>query len=197
MRLEENISAKRRERKMSQDYVAEQLGVSRQAVSKWETGKSVPNMSNLTQLAALFEISLSELAEPQECMGEQDKRDKGKEEKRKNAKMLVLRWMAYILITLGYSGYCGFYSGALNYYWLAIIGAGLVLLFITSRDYFRKAKLCTLQCALGAVLLFSIFVLPHLIPLGLGLNVLISHAAAFSMVAVLNLRYWRLVWKCK
>ena len=50
--------------KLSQEYVAEQLGVSRQAVSKWETGQSEPTASNLIQLAAVFEMNLSELVAP-------------------------------------------------------------------------------------------------------------------------------------
>lgn len=40
MTLGENIKKRREELKLSQEYVAEQLGVSRQAVSKWETGVS-------------------------------------------------------------------------------------------------------------------------------------------------------------
>ena len=61
MSLNENIKKRREELKLSQEYVAEQLGVSRQAVSKWETGASEPNASNLAELAALLEINLSEL----------------------------------------------------------------------------------------------------------------------------------------
>lgn len=61
MNLGENIKARRQELKLSQEYVAEQLGVSRQAVSKWETGQSEPTASNLIRLAEVFEISLSEL----------------------------------------------------------------------------------------------------------------------------------------
>lgn len=38
--ISQNIKQKRTERKLSQEYIAEQLGVSRQAVSKWETGVS-------------------------------------------------------------------------------------------------------------------------------------------------------------
>lgn len=64
MSLGENIKNKRNELKLSQEYIAEQLGVSRQAVSKWETGQSEPTASNLIQLAALFEISISELVDP-------------------------------------------------------------------------------------------------------------------------------------
>ena len=53
MSLGENIKAKRNELKLSQEYVAEQLGVSRQAVSKWETDQSEPTAKNLTELAGL------------------------------------------------------------------------------------------------------------------------------------------------
>lgn len=67
MTLGENISTKRKELKLSQEYVADQLGVSRQAVSKWETGQSDPTAKNLTELAALFGISLSELVEPKKA----------------------------------------------------------------------------------------------------------------------------------
>ena len=47
--------------KMTQEFVAESLGVSRQAVSKWENGTSDPSTSNLFALAKLFGISVEEL----------------------------------------------------------------------------------------------------------------------------------------
>ena len=47
--------------KMTQEFVAESLGVSRQAVSKWETGAADPSTSNLLALAKLFGVSAEEL----------------------------------------------------------------------------------------------------------------------------------------
>ena len=47
--------------KMTQEFVAEHLGVSRQAVSKWETGASDPSTSNLLALAKLYGIRAEEL----------------------------------------------------------------------------------------------------------------------------------------
>lgn len=70
MSLGENIRKKREELKLSQEYVADKLGVSRQAVSKWETGQSEPTASNLVELANVFEIGLSELVEPQKYTSE-------------------------------------------------------------------------------------------------------------------------------
>ena len=46
---------------MTQEFVAESLGVSRQAVSKWENGTADPSTSNLLKLAKLFGLSPEEL----------------------------------------------------------------------------------------------------------------------------------------
>lgn len=54
--LGERIRAVRQARGMTQEFVAESLGVSRQAVSKWESGASDPSTSNLLALAKLLDI---------------------------------------------------------------------------------------------------------------------------------------------
>ena len=59
--LGENLKDHRVRCKMTQEFVAESLGVSRQAVSKWENGTSDPSTSNLFALAKLFGISVEEL----------------------------------------------------------------------------------------------------------------------------------------
>lgn len=59
--LGEALKAHRTECKMTQEFVAEHLGVSRQAVSKWETGTSDPSTSNLLALAKLYGIRADEL----------------------------------------------------------------------------------------------------------------------------------------
>ena len=46
---------------MTQEFVAEALGVSRQAVSKWERGAADPSTSNLLALAKLFGVPAEEL----------------------------------------------------------------------------------------------------------------------------------------
>ena len=46
---------------MTQEFVAEHMGVSRQAVSKWENGTADPSTSNLLKLAKLYEITPEEL----------------------------------------------------------------------------------------------------------------------------------------
>lgn len=54
MTLGEKIKACRQQAGMSQEKVAELLGISRQAVTKWETNKSAPSTDNLFKLAEIF-----------------------------------------------------------------------------------------------------------------------------------------------
>lgn len=59
--LGEVLKAHRLRCQMTQEFVAETLGVSRQSVSKWENGASDPNTSNLVALAKLYNVSPEEL----------------------------------------------------------------------------------------------------------------------------------------
>ena len=59
--LGEVLKAHRTRCGMTQEFVAESLGVSRQAVSKWENGTADPSTSNLLKLAKLFGLSPEEL----------------------------------------------------------------------------------------------------------------------------------------
>ena len=59
--LAQALKDHRTRRRLTQEYVADALGVSRQAVSKWETGESEPTMSNLTALAKVYGVTLSQL----------------------------------------------------------------------------------------------------------------------------------------
>ena len=59
--LGEVIKTHRMACNMTQEFVAETLGVSRQAVSKWESGTSDPSTTNLMALAKLFGVSAEDL----------------------------------------------------------------------------------------------------------------------------------------
>ena len=53
---------------LSQEELAEKLGLSRQAISKWERGESSPDLDNIIQIAKLYKISFNELF----CICEED-----------------------------------------------------------------------------------------------------------------------------
>lgn len=59
--LGEALLAHRTRCQITQEYVAEAVGVSRQAVSKWEKGLSSPSTANLLALAKLYGVSVEEL----------------------------------------------------------------------------------------------------------------------------------------
>ena len=59
--LGETLKLYRTNCKMTQEFVAESLCVSRQAVSKWENGTSDPSTSNLLALAKLYGVSVEEI----------------------------------------------------------------------------------------------------------------------------------------
>ena len=66
MKLNEKIFYCRRKAGLSQEALAEVLGVSRQAVSKWETGDAVPEISKLLSLAKTFEVTTDWLLSEEE-----------------------------------------------------------------------------------------------------------------------------------
>lgn len=57
MRFEEKLKCLRKERGMTQADLAERLNVSRQAVSKWETGASLPDIENILSICKVFEVT--------------------------------------------------------------------------------------------------------------------------------------------
>lgn len=59
--IAENLRYLRNKSCLSQEEVAERVGVTRQAVAKWERGDSLPDIINCEELAGLFEVSLNDL----------------------------------------------------------------------------------------------------------------------------------------
>lgn len=57
MKFEEKLVQLRKGNKLSQEQLAEKLGVSRQAISRWESGDSTPDITNLLGICKCFEVS--------------------------------------------------------------------------------------------------------------------------------------------
>ncbi len=68
MELSEKIAMLRKARGLTQEQLAEKLFVSRTAVSKWETGRGMPGMDSLQQMAKFFGITLDELLSTEEII---------------------------------------------------------------------------------------------------------------------------------
>ena len=63
MNLGNNLFEARKKSGLSQDKVAEKLGITRQTISKWETNETTPDIYQAKKLAKLYNLSLDELIE--------------------------------------------------------------------------------------------------------------------------------------
>ena len=61
MTLGEQITQLRKQKKMSQEDLAEAMQISRQAISKWENDQTKPDTENLIRLAAILEVDVNDL----------------------------------------------------------------------------------------------------------------------------------------
>ena len=69
--FKDNLVQMRKLLQLTQEDIAEKLGVTRQSVAKWEAGESIPDLDKCKQLADIFGVSLDDLAnyEPEENLG--------------------------------------------------------------------------------------------------------------------------------
>lgn len=94
--LSANLKSIRKSRKITQEALASKLNVTRQTISKWENGQSVPDAESLTQIAELLDISVQEL------LGEEVKENKtaGFKEKPTERKYLKIILTVILIIML-------------------------------------------------------------------------------------------------
>lgn len=67
MKIDEKLVYLRKERKLTQAKLAEELNVSRQAISRWELGEAIPSTENLKCLSVLYQVPLDYLLNDDEC----------------------------------------------------------------------------------------------------------------------------------
>ena len=60
-KIGEFIAKNRRENKMTQEQLAEKIGVTSKTISRWENGNYMPNISLMKKLCEIFDISIDEL----------------------------------------------------------------------------------------------------------------------------------------
>lgn len=77
MELNEKLQELRKSKGLTQEELAEQLLVSRTAISKWESGRGYPSIDSLKELSRFFSVTIDELIDPEEILSaaEQDKQE--------------------------------------------------------------------------------------------------------------------------
>lgn len=202
MALGTTISQRRKERHLSQAHVAEELGVSRQAVSKWETGQSVPSTAHLVRLTDILGCDLQDLVEPdQEVEAAPPAEENGS---KKDIRMQLAAVFGRVLMLVGFLGYMGAVSdpgghGSMplwffNSWWLGHFALGAGLTFIGTRDYYSRKG--GPKSMIGwDLLLVGAFLFYGFSPFGEGVTTLVTMALGATALIILNIRYFIPVWR--
>ena len=96
MKLDEKLVSLRKENGLTQLKVAEELDISRQAISRWESGVAMPSPENLRRLCELYSVPLDYLINENSEQPARVEEDNG--EKRKNRKWSS--WLICILLIM-------------------------------------------------------------------------------------------------
>ncbi|KRL61847.1 helix-turn-helix domain-containing protein [Lactobacillus psittaci] len=100
--ISQRLKSLRLEAQMSQEDLAAKLNVSRQSVSKWETGESVPDILKLRQLSQLFNVSIDYLV-GNEAFIPKDKDEDSHQKALKKRTMQGILWsVAFLISMFGY-----------------------------------------------------------------------------------------------
>lgn len=141
------ISTLRKQKNMTQKDLADKLGVTDKAVSRWETGKGFPDVSFLMTLAETLGVSVTEIIKGERMVSEDkdtlEQMDKDQIKNMKPLKPLLdnLSFLGYVLIAAASSGYYEFVMlnrGAPFIVWVLLGIAGGVCLVLRNREYYKQ-----------------------------------------------------------
>ena len=139
MTFGEKLLELRKQNNFSQEELAEKLGVSRQAVSRWESGETMPDSPNLLQISKIFSVSADYLLRDEIEQNLPEPKPERTESKKKNPFFII-----YIFGLLGMAAllYIIAFSDMDIVYWVS----GTIFLFaaiISATIYFKNPKIET------------------------------------------------------
>lgn len=204
MSLGSTIHHKRKSLKLSQEYVAGQAGVSRQAVSKWETDRTEPSTENLIKLAALFDCELEELISPVKYKEEQKNVENQFQDTKKDIRMQMAAVFGRVFMLIGALGYLGAITdpadlgslpGWYSQLWYGVLFTiGSVLTFVGSRDYFNRKSGSKKIIGFDLLFALSIFLYPTW-PFESHVNTFITLLIGMTVVSIINIKFFIPVWR--
>ena len=127
----QNLQKLRSEKNLSQEQLADKIGVSRQTISAWESGKASPELDKITTISKLFSVSIDELVG--EIKTEASNFDK-KEYEKNYSKIALLRASGIFIL------FSGIAFGAFFFEKGVIAGVGLMISLAISVPLFILAK---------------------------------------------------------
>jgi transcriptional regulator with XRE-family HTH domain len=178
MDLGNRIKNEREKINLSQDELAEKMDISRQAISKWETGKSYPDIEKILKLSDIFNLTLDELV----------KGDKNFQEtliKEGKTSISGVTILGYVLIVLGVIvgiwGLTQFSFNLTNSKFMTFFVGGLILLTVG----LAIIRNIPPRLLLGAVYVTGAAIIVYMISCSMHLYVLMS-----GIVVILGFGWW-------
>ncbi|WP_313154723.1 helix-turn-helix domain-containing protein [Lacrimispora sp.] len=182
MEFNEKLQQLRKQNNLTQEQLAEQLYVSRTAVSKWESGKGYPNIESLKCLSKVFSVSIDELLSGNELITLAESENRSNINKINNLMYGILDLMAIAFIFLPFYGqqegdfirsvtllaYSDTPEIIRTSYFVILILMGmlgaveLAIQFIASENGLRASKTCSIILQTLAILIFIMTRQPYL-----------------------------------
>ena len=108
MKFNDKLMKLRKENSLSQEELAEKLGVTRQTISKWELGQTTPDMDKLSQISNAFGVTVDELLNETEDINQNNS---VKDTKKKGKNIIIIVLVAVIMVLLGFAIFTVFTDG--------------------------------------------------------------------------------------
>jgi len=178
MELSDQIKKERNKLNLSQDALANELHVSRQAISKWETGQSYPDLEKLIQLSNIFGVTIDELVKGDKELEKKLINDGGNQ-------MRGLSILSYVLIIVGVL--IGFWGGSM--FPVSLINENFMT-FLTSAFILITMGILLIkdiqkQIVIGALFLTTLVTVLYMISLKMDMWVLL-----IGIVVVISFGWW-------
>lgn len=97
MNIGKRIYEIRQQKNITQEQLAHDLAISRQAVSKWESGKAIPDIENLMYISSLYDVSLDELIKGDDRVGQKIVADASAKQWHKLSVLFFIALLVYII----------------------------------------------------------------------------------------------------
>lgn len=138
MEIEKKLKDARAKAGLTQEQVAEKIMVSRQTISNWENGKSLPDIISIMNLSDLYQISIDELVKGDKRMKEKLAKDANTA--KDNKRIILITAILFIAVAIIYSAsvfvggeFYDFCAGAIQ---LVVLGIGIAFaaVYMGQRD---------------------------------------------------------------
>lgn len=186
MSIGNNLKRLREKNGFSQELIAEKIGVSRQAVSKWENDTSNPSTENLIKISKLFEVDVDVLTNGDVTSEKSETNKSIRYFKSYEDKMRVLSYLSRLGIIITFTGYYGYYtpsSDAPLFHWVVLFLASCGLLFYCNKEYYNVKNANKILHLWDSALTFIVVFVPRILRFSMSWNLIIMNI--LSIIAML------------